>query len=398
MSDADEILKLKKLLDAGVITQEEFEREKKMIFDTSRERREAVTAYTRAASARRGAEEKGPEHSAADETDRALYSAIADAAGVMGADHTDHSATEFPADDADAGVDAGDAEKEGRTASVHRERTADTGDVRKRGTESVRDGARTKSTRTVRDAAEAASPRENRSSSGVRIRAALFAVFLWPVGFIYVLRKKPFRKGKNIAIAVIDGILSVLLIVGVTLGLLLFHYRAQLNALHQAAEAAAGGAEAGADTVSSAAQKIASDSVSGGETSYDDFVAGLKTTLSSTYGDNFSVEDDGKTLTISIWQDGVAKEAAYIVDGIETNDDAWNNMKAAVQNLASTCFLSANANGASRHVCVNILNDQNQSNVLLSYLDGECIYDAVESAISGNGTESGNESQTNPRR
>ena len=44
MSDADEILKLKKLLDAGVITQEEFEREKKMIFDTSRERREAVTA------------------------------------------------------------------------------------------------------------------------------------------------------------------------------------------------------------------------------------------------------------------------------------------------------------------------------------------------------------------
>ena len=353
MSDADEILKLKKLLDAGVITQEEFEREKKMIFDTSRERREAVTAYTRAASARRGIEEKGPEHSAADETDRALYSAIADAAG---------------------------------------------GDVRKRGTESVRDGARTKSTRTVRDAAEAASPRENRSSSGVRIRAALFAVFLWPVGFIYVLRKKPFRKGKNIAIAVIDGILSVLLIVGVTLGLLLFHYRAQLNALHQAAEAAAGGAEAGADTVSSAAQKIASDSVSGGETSYDDFVAGLKTTLSSTYGDNFSVEDDGKTLTISIWQDGVAKEAAYIVDGIETNDDAWNNMKAAVQNLASTCFLSANANGASRHVCVNILNDQNQSNVLLSYLDGECIYDAVESAISGNGTESGNESQTNPRR
>ena len=269
--------------------------------------------------------------------------------------------------------------------------------MRKRGTESVRDGARTKSTRTVRDAAEAASPRENRSSSGVRIRAALFAVFLWPVGFIYVLRKKPFRKGKNIAIAVIDGILSVLLIVGVTLGLLLFHYRAQLNALHQAAEAAAGGAEAGADTVSSAAQKIASDSVSGGETSYDDFVAGLKTTLASTYGDNFSVEDDGKTLTISIWQDGVAKEAAYIVDGIETNDDAWNNMKAAVQNLASTCFLSANANGASRHVCVNILNDQNQSNVLLSYLDGECIYDAVESAMSGNGTESGNESQTNPR-
>ena len=128
--------------------------------------------------------------------------------------------------------------------------------------------------------------------------------------------------------------------------------------------------------------------------SYDDFVAGLKTTLASTYGENFSVEDDGKTLTISIWQDGVAKEAAYIVDGIETSGDAWDNMKAAVQNLASTCFLSANANGASRHVCVNILNDQNQSNVLLSYLDGECIYDVVESAISGNGTGSGNESST----
>ena len=278
----------------------------------------------------------------------------------MGADHSDHSEVEFSANDADTGAGEGN-------------------------------GARTKSTRAARDAVPS---REIRSSSGVRIRAVLFAIFLWPVGFIYVLRKKPFRKGKNIALAVTDGILSVLLIVGVTLGLLLYHYRAQLNALHEAAEAAAGGAASGADTISSAAQKIASDAVSGGEESYDDFVAGLKTTLASTYGENFSVEDDGKTLTISIWQDGVAKEAAYIVDGIETSGDAWDNMKAAVQNLASTCFLSANANGASRHVCVNILNDQNQSNVLLSYLDGECIYDVVESAISGNGTGSGNESST----
>ncbi len=382
MSDADEILKLKKLLDAGVITQEEFEREKKMIFDTSRERREAVTAYTRAASARRGTEEKRPEHSAGDETNRALYSAIANAAGVMGADH---SATKFHSDNADTGSDAEDTAKERCTVSGQRERAADTEGAGGKSRKSVRDGAET---------AQSSGRKEGRSSSGVRIRAVLFAIFLWPVGFIYVLRKKPFRKGKNIALAVTDGILSVLLIVGVTLGLLLYHYRAQLNALHEAAEAAAGGAASGADTISSAAQKIASDAVSGGEESYDDFVAGLKTTLASTYGENFSVEDDGKTLTISIWQDGVAKEAAYIVDGIETSDDAWDNMKAAVQNLASTCFLSANANGASRHVCVNILNDQNQSNVLLSYLDGECIYDAVESAISGNGTGSGNESST----
>ena len=252
MSDADEILKLKKLLDAGVITQEEFEREKKMIFDTSRERREAVTAYTRAASARRGTEEKRPEHSAGDETNRALYSAIANAAGVMGADH---SATKFHSDNADTGSDAEDTAKERCTVSGQRERAADTEGAGGKSRKSVRDGAET---------AQSSGRKEGRSSSGVRIRAVLFAIFLWPVGFIYVLRKKPFRKGKNIALAVTDGILSVLLIVGVTLGLLLYHYRAQLNALHEAAEAAAGGAASGADTISSAAQKIASDAVSGG--------------------------------------------------------------------------------------------------------------------------------------
>ena len=30
------------------------------------------------------------------------------------------------------------------------------------------------------------------------------------------------------------------------------------------------------------------------------------------------------------------------------------------------------------HVAVNVLNDQNKDNTLLSYLDGECVYDAMD--------------------
>lgn len=346
MSDADEILKLKKLLDAGVITQEEFEREKNIILDTARERREAATAYTRSASA--GKFSAGAETGGHGE-ERDLYSAIADEAGIKG-------------EPASAG------EKD----TPLKENVRDSADDVPEKKHSLKHSAKEK--RGPDD-----SGREPGSvSPGVRVRAVIFAIFLWPVGLFYTIRRKPFPKAVNILVAIADGFFTILLVVILTLTFLFHHYSAQLSAIHEAVTAAAGGAESSSETVSGAASEIAANAVSGETQTYEEFLSSLKTVLKNSYGNNYQINDDGTTLTISIWQDGVAKEAAYIVDGYESSDAAWENMKSSVQNLASTCFLSANASSASRHVCVNILNDQNQSNVLLSYLDGECIYDAVE--------------------
>lgn len=133
--------------------------------------------------------------------------------------------------------------------------------------------------------------------------------------------------------------------------------------------------QAGSTTAQTAAQELQENAA---EASYDAFVVQLETTLGTYYGSNYSVTDDGKTLTISLTGDGIAADAVYVVQGTAGAAELWSELKESMRTLAVTCFDGANAEAAERHVVLNILNDQNQENVILSYLDGQCIYDATE--------------------
>lgn len=195
------------------------------------------------------------------------------------------------------------------------------------------------------------------------LSAVLSIIFTWPAAFVLILVKKPFsHRVVNWILALWDGIATVVLIASIA-------YTAAISSLS--------GQSTGAQTAEAADAAL---SGTGEATSYDSFVAGLKETLQTSYGDHYTVEDDGKTLTISIWQDGVAKEAQYVIDGSSDSTTAWADLKDSLQNLSMTCFQQANSASPERHVVLNVLNDQNTDHVLLSYLDGTCVYDVVETA------------------
>lgn len=78
----------------------------------------------------------------------------------------------------------------------------------------------------------------------------------------------------------------------------------------------------------------------------------------------------------------MADEASYVLEGNEQSAEAWDNLKKSLENLSLTCFTEANSVAPERHVVLNVLNDQNTENVLLSYLDGSCVYDVVASTQS----------------
>lgn len=135
--------------------------------------------------------------------------------------------------------------------------------------------------------------------------------------------------------------------------------------------------QAGSETAQTAAQELQENTA---EASYEAFVTQLETTLGTYYGNDYSVTDDGKTLTVSLMGDGIAADAMYVVQGADGAAEIWSELKTSMQALAVTCFDGANGQAPERHVVLNILNDQNQENVILSYLDGTCIYDATETA------------------
>lgn len=200
----------------------------------------------------------------------------------------------------------------------------------------------------------------------LKVLAAVLSVFVtWPAAFVLILVKKPYRHQMvNVILALWNGIATVVLIAFIA-------YTAAISSLSGAR---------GSETAAAANTELsgAAKSVS----SYDAFVDALKSTLSSSYGDHYTVDDDGKTLTISIWQDGVAKEAEYVLSGSQDSAASWDGLKESLQSLALTCFQKANSENPERHVVLNVLNDQNTENVLLSYLDGTCVYDVVQQAQS----------------
>lgn len=130
----------------------------------------------------------------------------------------------------------------------------------------------------------------------------------------------------------------------------------------------------GSETAQNAADELQGNAA---DASYEAFTAQLETTLANYYGDNYTINDDGKTLTISLTGEGIAADAMYVVEGVDGAAAVWSELKASMQSLAITCFDGANADAPERHVVLNILNDQNAENVILSYLDGQCIYDAT---------------------
>lgn len=95
---------------------------------------------------------------------------------------------------------------------------------------------------------------------------------------------------------------------------------------------------------------------------------------------NYDISNDDKTITVNIWMDGVAIELAAIQEnGGDANDESWMALKEGIGAMSdSICELIDESGQEDVYFTLNLLNDQNLENTLLTMLDSVIIYDVLE--------------------
>ena len=94
--------------------------------------------------------------------------------------------------------------------------------------------------------------------------------------------------------------------------------------------------------------------------------------------ENYDVVYDDTGIIISVWQENIAAGATLAKAGQADMLDAWESLKANTTDLcASICELVDTFGIDDASVMVNVLNDTNRENVLLSIIDGVVVYDSV---------------------
>ena len=89
---------------------------------------------------------------------------------------------------------------------------------------------------------------------------------------------------------------------------------------------------------------------------------------------NISYDEEEKMVTINVWRDGVAAGAIGVQAGTVSKGD-WTAMVDGLQSMSESVYDNFEPYGVN--VNVNVLNDTNKDNVLLSFLNGVKVYDAV---------------------
>lgn len=108
-------------------------------------------------------------------------------------------------------------------------------------------------------------------------------------------------------------------------------------------------------------------------------LAVIEETLKNGYDTNYTLNHDDTSITVGVWRAGVADGAVYAQQGDQSCLSAWRTMVTAIQNMSSTMTGSLRAAGfEDMKVTVNVVNDQNHDNVLLTVTDGTVTYNWVE--------------------
>ena len=97
--------------------------------------------------------------------------------------------------------------------------------------------------------------------------------------------------------------------------------------------------------------------------------------LKQNYGNDYSIDYSDNLVTINVWKDGVAVEAQSIQAGTASKDD-WDYVITAMKQLSESIYKVYKPYGVD--VNLNVLNDVNKDNTLLSFFDGIKTYDALE--------------------
>lgn len=108
-------------------------------------------------------------------------------------------------------------------------------------------------------------------------------------------------------------------------------------------------------------------------------IASLIEMTAKQYYDNCNVTYDDESITLNLWVDGLADAAAAVaLLGEGADNPNWVNMKNQFIKLSQSMQnLGSQLGRDDVSVIVQILNDQNRDNVLLSFYNGTVIYDCL---------------------
>lgn len=96
--------------------------------------------------------------------------------------------------------------------------------------------------------------------------------------------------------------------------------------------------------------------------------------------DNYSISHEDRIITINVWDDGIALGALIAANGNEEFRSSWAEMAENQKHFCETICEFVDTLGLDDVVVVvNVLNDGNTDNVLLSVMEGVVIYDSVNS-------------------
>lgn len=118
-------------------------------------------------------------------------------------------------------------------------------------------------------------------------------------------------------------------------------------------------------------------SVTSSSADIDTAVVLIESVLKENF-ENYSISHEDRIITINVWEDGIALDAMLASGGNEEFKSSWAGM---VENQKifcnSVCDFIDTVGLDDVIVVVNVLNDGNKDNVLLSVMEGVVIYDSV---------------------
>ncbi len=105
----------------------------------------------------------------------------------------------------------------------------------------------------------------------------------------------------------------------------------------------------------------------------------LEKSLQDNFGENYNISVDDRIITVNTWSPGVAMDLYAVLEGNADYKASWEYAKSSIQHMSKTFYneLSDQSSG-EYHIVVNVLNDLNLDNIILTYFDGELIYDVAE--------------------
>lgn len=111
----------------------------------------------------------------------------------------------------------------------------------------------------------------------------------------------------------------------------------------------------------------------------DDYVALAGIVLESNYGKGcYGISYDDEAVTINVWRPAIGQASDIIILGDAGLANQWQSMIDGTQAMAKSECDTLHVIAPDMHLRVNVLDDRDLSNVLLTFYDGELIYDITK--------------------